>query len=163
MVTKVQTLMRILIAAAIIALGVIGLRADYLYWTVNSSSYDGVDYNGAILWGGTGDNYSMASDIEQIPDSFLTPVTAGYSYYIELVNYNAVSGGYSSVAKSETLTYTGQASGFFVTSLDYDIPPIAWSGGRYSGAVPEPSAALLVMFGVALLGLKRRNGFVVNA
>ena len=138
------------------ALAVTALRADYLYWYVDSASYGGGDYNAAVLWGGKDGDFAHVSDIEQVPDSFLTPVTAGYSYYIELVNYNAVSGDYSSVAMSETLTYTGQAKGFFVSSLDYSIPPIAWGGGSYA-ATPEPTGALLLALGASLLALRRKR------
>lgn len=147
---------RFALSVAAVLLATLSLRADYLYWYVDSSSYGGGDYNAAILWGGQGDSFSQVSDIEQVPDSFLTPVTAGYSYYIELVNYNVGSGSYSSVATSETVTYTGQAKDYFVSSLDYTIPPIAWGGGSFS-SIPEPTGGLLMLWGVSLLALRRKR------
>lgn len=149
-------MVRVLLSLLIVTLVATSLRADYLYWYVDSGSYGGGDYNAALLWGGKDGDFAHVSDIEQVPDSFLTPVTAGYSYYIELVNYNAASGDYSSVAKSETLSYTGQAKEFFVSSLDYSIPPVAWGGGSYV-ATPEPTSGFLLALGASLLALRRKR------
>lgn len=80
---------------------------------------------------------------------------AGYVYFIELTNYND---GSPHVAFGEELTYSDLASmGYVSTDLPgASLVPLAWHGGTFN-AVPEPTGALLMVFGLAFLGLKRRT------
>lgn len=80
---------------------------------------------------------------------------ADYVYFIELMNYN--SGNPTHVAFGEELTYAELVSKGYVST---DLPgsqlvPMTWHGGTFN-AVPEPTGALLMVFGLAFLGLKRR-------
>lgn len=80
-----------------------------------------------------------------------------YSYFIELVNYNAASHAYEHVAYSEALTYEQLVEKNYVdTGLEIGTPAVAWHGSSYN-AVPEPTSVVMVMFGLAFLGLKRRT------
>ena len=90
-----------------------------------------------------------------------------YAFYIELINYSS-SATYTSndnitaypsgnfVGQSETgLTYASLNANDFVGT---DLSPInmaVWNGGSYS-PVPEPTSAMLVLFGLAGLALRRR-------
>lgn len=89
---------------------------------------------------------------------------ANYSFYIELVNYNSTlnssqtDSGYGTsdfVGQSEGQSYANLAAHDFVGS---DLSPVnmaVWHGGAYS-PVPEPTSAMLVLFGLAGLALRRR-------
>lgn len=84
--------------------------------------------------------------------------TSTYTYYIELGNYSNSS--YTPVARGEQTMvkdlYSSTGTGSITTSLS-DIATISlWHGGTYS-AVPEPTSAILMLFGAAFLGLKRKN------
>ena len=96
-----------------------------------------------------------------VPDGY----ESGYSFYIELVNYNSTlnssqtaNSGYGTsefVGQSEGQTYATLAAHDFIGS---DLSPInmsVWHGGAYS-PVPEPTSAMLVLFGLAGLALRRR-------
>lgn len=95
----------------------------------------------------TGDNRYQTVDLG-------TMTGDGYSYYIEIAKY--VDGNYEGVARSQTMTYAELVNNNFV-GTDLDIPNLAtWQGaGPYT--VPEPTSALMVMIGLACLGLKRRK------
>ena len=90
--------------------------------------------------------------------------SANYAFYIELVNYNSTlnssqtDSGYGTsefVGQSEGQTYASLSSHDFIGS---DLSPVnmaIWHGGTYS-PVPEPTSAMLVLFGLAGLALRRR-------
>ena len=99
-----------------------------------------------------------------VPD---TPYSAdnSYSFYIELINYasadyrtSQTSTGYGTsdfVAQSEGQSYANLSAHDFIGS---DLSPVnmaVWHGGAYS-SVPEPTSAMLVLFGLAGLALRRR-------
>ena len=79
--------------------------------------------------------------------------SAAYSFYIEIVNYNA--GVYNTVAKSEIRDYTSLASNNYIVDFDKISMVAVWTGGAYS--VPEPTSAMLLFVGMAFLGLRRRR------
>ena len=76
----------------------------------------------------------------------------GYTYFIELVNYDSAP---NHVAYGEALSYSDLAAKGYV-STDLPSIPTVWHGGNFN-AVPEPTGALMVLFGMAFLGLKRRK------
>ena len=81
------------------------------------------------------------------------------SYYIELLAWNSASQTFTGVGRSEVMTYEQLAAkGYTYSNADLtDIPKLdlkIWNGGAYT--VPEPTGALLMVLGLAFLGLKRR-------
>lgn len=78
---------------------------------------------------------------------------SGYTYYIELVS------GDTTVAVSSGLSYADNLSNITTTlgGVPMDGGSLAvWNGGS-AYAVPEPTGAMLMIFGLAMLGLKRRK------
>lgn len=165
---KVLLLGAVLLAAQFV-------NASYLYWQVDSSDFEGLKnagevtaariyQNGAVVspvyYNGvsTGDSVAgintkgaYAIDVGDLS------TTGSYSYYIELGNYSA--GAWSATyGQSASMTaddlYT---AGFITTSLEGLSTMVGtWHAtGTYS--VPEPTSAILMLFGAAMLGLKRKN------
>lgn len=164
---KVLLLGAVLLAAQFV-------NASYLYWQVDSSDFEGlknaaevnaariyqdgvvvspVYYNGESTSGsvaGINTKGAYAIDVGDLSS------TGGYSYYIELGNYSA--GAWSATyGQSETMTANQLYSEGFITSslegLSTMVGP--WHASTYS--VPEPTSAILMLFGAAMLGLKRKN------
>lgn len=80
-----------------------------------------------------------------------------YAYYVELIN-TAVSTS-EVVYRSNAVAYGSLPAGSVVPDIDgiTAIPAMAtWHAGGYK-AVPEPTSAILMLFGAAFLGLKRKN------
>lgn len=136
-------------------------RADYLWWTVEASDYSDVkgDVSDYFLYAQSegGDATlidALSANSGGTPKSIdLTAYASGYSFYIELVNYE--SSAYTPVGQGTTTSYTDLAAN--IASSLTDIPKVTvWHGGPYH-AVPEPTSAMLVMLGLALAGLKRRR------
>ena len=137
-------------------------RADYLWWTVEESDYSGTvkgDVSDYFLY--AQDTAGQATLIDALsansggtPKSIdLTAYASGYSFYIELVNYE--SSAYTPVGQGTTASYVELAA--HIASSLTEIPKVTvWHGGPYH-AVPEPTSAMLVMLGLALAGLKRRR------
>ena len=108
-------------------------------------------------YGATTPDKSMAGVAEFQIDVPTFPDPNSYSFFIELVNYNATSDKYEHVAYSEVLTYDNLVGKNYVdTGLKADFVPTIWHGGTFN-AVPEPTGALLMVLGLAFLGLKRRT------
>jgi len=161
-------------------------RAEYLFWqvsdtTLSSDVYlkekvnlsDGYTYK-SIMHYGTGDmdagTWSEAGTLGDAKGGVVggdgTIDTAynvnlsdlsgasGYSYYIEIVKYDGAGAQYG-VAKSETQTYTQLANANYVGDILSPAALVPWTGGAYSA--PEPSSAMLVLVGMALVALKRKR------
>ena len=91
-----------------------------------------------------------------------------YAFYIELINYAETyrtSNTSTPAYNAENTPFKGQsevgqtyaslnANGFVGTDLS-PINMSVWNGGSYS-PVPEPTSAMLVLFGLAGLALRRR-------
>lgn len=153
-------------------------HAAYLYWQVDNSDFSNLtDVNAqyarvvAVSEGGQSqvlnlvDSFGSATDDTMISiDTGRAAVSLGtldsstaYSFFIELLNYNTDPAGFNVVAKSQTMTYADlQAKNFIDVGEVMQLPPSqVWHGGTYS--VPEPTSAMLVMFGMGLLALKRKR------
>lgn len=157
-------------------------NAAYLYWQVSSDDLlgasdatswyttDGGSVNAARIYDARGTKQSTIllngadiGDTAGVPTS--TPYAidigtvtdgASYSYYVELGNY--ASSTFTAVARSATETIQYNASGSTpITTTLQDVARVApWHAGYYR-AVPEPTSAILMLFGAAMLGLKRKN------
>lgn len=82
-----------------------------------------------------------------------------YSFVIEIGNWDEDAGTWTGVAMSESLSYSNLGEHLFTwdSGNGNNIDPqavSAWAPDAY--AVPEPTSALLLVFGVALMGLQRR-------
>jgi len=114
---------------------------------VNNAVVDGL--NGTIA--GTGEAASIDNAIQ-------VELLQGNSYYIELLAWNGST--FTGVGRSEVKSYADLVSdGYVYTNADLaNMPTLnlqSWAGGTYS--VPEPTSALMMMMGMAFLGLKRRK------
>ena len=170
---KVLLLGAVLLAAQFV-------NASYLYWQVDSSDFAGLknadEVNAARIY----QNGAVGSPVVVSPVYYNGESTSGsvaaintkgayaidvgdlsttgsYSYYIELGNYSA--GAWSATyGQSASMTadelYT---AGFITSSLEGLSTMVGtWHAtGTYS--VPEPTSAILMLFGAAMLGLKRKN------
>ena len=181
--------MKKLIAISAIALVSASAHASYLYWQVggddNFTAISSVDpsnltyarfvlkdsrsnalYDYAQLDNSEGpSSYSMPS-AKSIDISSLESGTGAFSYYIELGTYNnSTWSGYAISQTYTASTYAEIASQAIAASsaLSYSDLVAAkvtpFHGGSYS--VPEPTSAILMMFGMAFLGLKRKNRSIV--
>ena len=153
-------------------------NASYLYWQVDQSDYEGIvgweQVTGARL---VSDPSSVGSSYYPSSDDTWTELTGngvigapyaadignnadGYSYYIELVNsIGDVIGKSSAPLTSSSPNYASYVNNGTTTADLTNIPMenlSAWHGGSYR-AVPEPTSAILMLFGAAMLGLKRKN------
>ena len=169
-----------------IAIASLSSHAAYLYWQVGdvgstedvakgivwaqqgdgtpiqlTSYYLAADESGNAVWtvatdGAQSSLTTYAADIgDKGPDS-------GYSYWVELSNSSG-----EVVAKSSTIadsssdfaSYTSGASS--TATLPAAAAANVWHGGGEGGGgytpVPEPTSAILVLFGAAMLGLKRKQ------
>lgn len=155
-------------------------NAAYLYWQVSSddlsgasaatSWYTGGSVNAARIYDASGNwQKTIYLNGESIGDTAGVPTTtpyaieigtvtdgSSYSYYVELGNY--ASSIFTAVARSATETIQYNASGSTpITTTLQDVARVApWHAGSYR-AVPEPTSAILMLFGAAMLGLKRKN------
>lgn len=78
---------------------------------------------------------------------------SGWSFFIELQNYDAQNGWYTS-GRSDNYTYAQVQNNIFSTSGVLSTAPAAWTP---STPVPEPTSGMLLLIGGALLALRRRR------
>ena len=177
--------MRKAIFALSVAVAISSANASYLYWQIDTSEESGLvsePYTGArvfvsndngatmrnYLTVGYGD-YATGNLVEmgkiQVPlyDSVVAVVDANaayasdssYKFYIELINYD--SGTFvAQTESSSAMTYSQLVASEYIGA---DLSPVSmavWHGGSYT-TVPEPTSAMLVLFGLAGLALKRRT------
>lgn len=79
-----------------------------------------------------------------------------YAYYVELVN-SSTSVAY---ARSNAVSYSELVTSGYAGAGELSLGNLAsitpWHASGYT-AVPEPTSAILMLFGAAFLGLKRKN------
>lgn len=173
--------MKKILAISAIALIATSTEASYLYWQVDpSDTYDSTI--SAETWGGitharvavdkgeSGVSYGVAGVINDNGNLYAGPTSidvgsgfADYSYYIELGSWNSSNQEWSGVASSKTFSYSDIAASAFQATSTLEYAQLAaimpFHGGTYS--VPEPTSAMLMLFGAAFLGLKRKNRSLV--
>ena len=82
----------------------------------------------------------------------------GYTYYIELYNsagtlVSRSAGSTSSQLSDGNYVYASANVASMLNPSSVNV----WHGGGAYSAVPEPTSAMLMLFGAAFLGLKRKN------
>lgn len=167
---------KIFILASVILMA-FASQASYLYWQVVTDDIKDITYSGdssmhvniATLWavdevGNKVDLDSRNIDLSA-PEAMRMSTTDlgnylgdGYSYYVELANYNQSEGetGWQNrqvLAEGRTATYGDLLSGKYI-QVDLDYLGQLWTGGPYN--VPEPTSGLLILLGLASLALKRK-------
>ena len=162
-------------------------QAAYLYWQVgNLTGIDDVTSGYAKATNGTGEPVTLTSyylyqdeagnlewkpytDDANITVSSETQFAAfidessnvgdGWSYYVELANDTETVARSTSIeyGSDDYLAYTSAASSS--AELPDAQSAETWHASGASGytPVPEPTSAILMMFGMAFLGLKRKN------
>lgn len=170
--------MKKLLIVLSVSLASVFANAAYLYWQVDSGDYAGMvgaeQVTGARLVSdpsGVGSSYYPSSDgtwtaltgngvIGAPYAADIGDNSDGYSYYIELVNNSGtVIGKSSAPLTSSSADYASYVNNGATTADLSNIPTVnlsAWHGGSYH-AVPEPTSAILMLVGAAMLGLKRKN------
>jgi len=160
----------VLVGLAVFAAGVQGA---YLNWQVNNDvggstglgSLEFQDYDRAdlIKIDGAGnrtlvESQTVVNDEGHVFSYSETGVSSsaivdGYSYYIELVSTAA---GNSVRGESQKQTYAQLVAGGHISETLEDVPAMTvWHGGVYG--VPEPTSAVLMLLGLATLGLRRKQ------
>lgn len=150
-------------------------QAEFLYWqvtqeTINSSEYlkttldAGSTYFGQLRFG-TGADYGaygvydeaismIPGDGVKVDLGVLKGDPTANAYYIEILK--SEDGDFKGVAKSEVWSYSELSTAGFINSA-LNVPSLkAWTGG-VGYTVPEPTSALMMLMGIAFLGLKRRK------
>lgn len=147
----------------------VSVRADYLYWSVGETETvggvtkkSGVDYNYAALYAfKDGQSYHVASHATAYSGSDnLGTYGEGYSFYIELINYDSSS----STAALAGSTYDNMQTYAELSGSRWNGSDLialasktAFVGGSNYAATPEPTSGLLMLMGFAMLGLKRKK------
>lgn len=77
-------------------------------------------------------------------------------YYVEILKWDSANKAFTQVAVSQMKSYAVLSDDGYIGTEMKDIPNIAiWAGSGY--AAPEPTGGMLVLLGLAFLGLKRRR------
>lgn len=153
---------KILIAFAIASMSFMS-HAAYLYWQVQSDDYTTITepakVDTAYLYAtkdGVADKKIGALKIDNSQEYYAVDVSSygGYSFYIELVNYN--SGAKDVLGYGDTISYDQMVEKGYILETPLTITSAnIWHGGSY--VAPEPTSGLLMLFGLAGLALKRRK------
>ncbi len=163
---------------ATVVLASIAANASYLYWQVDDSavqSYNTTAPAGYTIESGAyamlkSDNSKSGYDTYgadgQVTDnkapigsSYYSDIgtDAGYSYFVELYNASGAPIARSQSINSSSTEWTAAYTDSLRTSNLAEIPSVSvWHAGNFR-AVPEPTSAILMLFGAAMLGLKRKN------
>lgn len=145
-------------------------NASYLYWQVEASDYSHITEPNKVtavnVWAvdneGTKtfvDGYRAASgstvNMEQAQMIDVSAFSNGsYSFYIELMNYSSGAQKLGVTVSNET--YADMVVKHYIMDTPLSVTlATPWHGGTV--AAPEPTSGLLMLLGVAALGLKRRK------
>ena len=176
---------KLIVALSLILSFGFAAQAEYLFWQLSDTAKDGTgqsigDFSYAAIFAetpktqlkladetGASTGYIVATVDKSAPQQIVINLDqagagSGYSYYIEYFNYSA-NDGWKSVGTSGKQTYAQLASNgaIYTGSAMEAITDVAglkmWTGSSYVAATPEPTGGLLVMLGMALIGLKRKR------
>lgn len=163
-------------AAALLAFGV---QASTLYWQVDTTA-DGAqvdNFSAAILKAynkGTGESTTVSAVMAQgVPSPNLVGTTTGlqqsdisdyasdaYSFFIELMNFSdsTTKSGQTFHDWNGAWNYNDLVTAGYVSTGSIGLPSYAVGGGvNFGVGAPEPTSGLLMLFGGALLALRRRR------
>lgn len=175
---------KLIVALSLILSFGFAAQAEYLFWQLSDTAKDGTgksigDFSYAAIFAespetqlkladetGASTDYTVATVDKSAPQQIVINLdqlsnASGYSYYIEYYNWNGAS--FDQVGTSGKQTYSELASNgaIYTGSAMEAITDIAglkmWTGSSYVAATPEPTGGLLVMLGMALIGLKRKR------
>ena len=160
------------------------VNAAYLYWQITADTlteaseatawaeaagltlnaariYDSEGTAQTLYFGGASTASAVAGVTQDgMPGAFAIDVgdyTGSASYYVELGNWNSASQTpFQAIAIGTTQTVDQLYDSGFISTSVLSVPTTVWHGGPYT-AVPEPTSAVLMLFGAAFLGLKRKN------
>lgn len=162
---KKLTVLLVAFAAAITA------NASYLYWQVEARDYSHITEPNKVtavnVWAINTetsektfvDGYRAASgstvNMEQAQMIDVSAFSNGsYSFYIELMNYSSGAQKLGETVSNET--YADMVAKHYIMDTPLSVTlATPWHGGTV--AAPEPTSGLLMLLGVAALGLKRRK------
>lgn len=174
---------KLIVALSLILSFGFAAQAEYLFWQLSDTAKDGTgksigDFSYAAIFAetpttqlkladetGASTDYTYATVDKSAPQQIVINLDqlgdpSCYSFYIEYFNYND---GWNSVGTSGKQTYDqlAQNGAIYTGSAMEAITDIAglkmWTGSSYAAATPEPTGGLLVMLGMALIGLKRKR------
>ena len=152
-------------------------NASYLYWQIESTTDETATLKSSETVGGDGTAVEVYAVVDDgygnailAPTETLVPgvvyaidstaVDSGYSYWVEMSNSSSYEGTKYSGAEFASMTYSDAAETTSLADIAEGTVPVGtWhaSSGSMSAPVPEPTSAILMMFGMAFLGLKRKN------
>lgn len=136
---------KILVLAGVL-IAMVSVHAGMLSWQVTDTPPEFQGFSGANLYAdGVAINGQAGTSIA------MADVTGYESFYVELINSSG-----EAIARSGTELYADLASNGYIAEGASEVAMATWHPSGYK-AVPEPTSALLMMMGVAFLGLKRRK------
>ena len=170
-----KTLKILALLSALTALPVLG-DVEALYWQVTSemnpkpiafsaAAFAAVDESGKVTYltdaMGNAWQAANANSTTEVIASLLSSDTykTGYSFYIELMNQDKSGNWYTAGAVNNNgVNYSWsdiQAHVYSSSSMSMTLAqPLAFGTAH----IPEPTSGLLMLFGGALLALRRRRG-----
>lgn len=168
--------MKLILASAALFIAHLA-SAEMLYWMIGDATNGGentIEFNYAVVYATKGGEKialpNNGEDGEIYGNEELSPITTtnpqmtefgegwdyqNYSFYVELFNYDFDLDIGTSVGVSEWATYDALVSQGAIIPSGMGIPATAqlWMPATH---VPEPSSAMLLLFGVSFVLLKRR-------
>lgn len=165
--------MKKLLLGLVFAGAVSSASAEYLYWQVGASDvpsgseYQDVNYAGIAVYENGSMERVKTLDLTAIPTgngytdlSSYSPSKGNYVFAIELYNYDGSSSTLgTAIAHNDAMTYTELANaGYLASNMAQLQSMTAFTGGfNNPGPAPEPTSGLMMLVGLAMLGLKRRR------
>ena len=156
-----------LILAGALVLVASSASADTLYWQVTADSGQQFDEAWLVADNGTKTYVDNAesdggnpSSTQLIQSDISNYTGEGWSFYIEMCNYNSQDDTYTTVATGNSYSYDQLLSSGYVATDSVNANSVmtaASAANMGAGDVPEPSSGLLLLMGGAMLALRRRR------